>query len=466
MNRPLRFALLALLVSCTKTTPPPTPEPSTEPDPAPPAMSTEFNDEASDVAVTSAGDVMVVGLTEGGSYDGDLEPIDFWFMRRYSVEGKLKWQQRVDRCKNPPFVAGSVEPGSIGYCEDVSVSVASDNADNAYVLSQTRASYNYGDDVTLSYLSKYTADGTRLWDHRVAEFRSGDQGQTGRLVTDFAVGTDGSAYLIAPGAVKTMNRQNATLLKYGADGLKLWEKAGGFPDTDTVVVSGQSIYTAGVTDNVTDKDTDNAMTELHKLTTDGDPLWARTMPNPGYDEFVSLAVSGEAHVYVVTGVADTTRIYYDGSATITKFSGEGALLWTETLTPEPYWGVGEVAADAQGRLYLVGTAEMVGENGVESSFGYVLRYSPEGARDWLAPLQGAEQRGVLDTTAKPLGVVTTPTRDSYGNPQTRLYIAGVAEKRNSPWPDDAFLLSANDRSDEPDIEDAYPDSLEAFWINH
>ncbi len=280
---------------------------------------------------------------------------------------------------------------------------------------------------------------------------------------------DGSAYLIAPGAVKTTNRQNATLLKYGADGLKLWEKPGGLPDTDTVVVSGKNVYTAGVTDNETDKDTDNATTELHKLTTDGDPLWARTLPNPGYDEFVSLAVSGEAHVYVVTGVADTGRSYYDGTATITKFSGAGALLWTETLTPEPYWGLSEAAADAAGRLYLVGTAEMVGEVDTEfSSFGYVLRYSPEGARDWFAPLQGTGPRGVLGATVRPLGVATTPTKDSYGNPQTRLYVAGVTEQRssNSSWPDDAFLLSADDRSDEPTLEDAYPDSLEASWVNH
>ena len=464
MNRLLSFVLFALLVSCSKTSPP-TPEPSTEPDAAPPAMSTEFNDKASDVAVTSSGDVLVVGLTVGSHNEG-LEPIDFWFIRRYGVEGNLKWQERMDRCKNTPLTAGPVEPGSLVSCRDSSVSVASDDGGNAYVLSRTFAEYAYGDTVTLSYLSKYAADGTRLWDHRVAEFRSGDQGQSGRRITDFAVGMDGSAYLIAPGAVKTTNRQNATLLKYGADGLKLWEKPGGLPDTDTVVVSGKNVYTAGVTDNETDKDTDNATTELHKLTTDGDPLWARTLPSPGYDEFVSLAVSGEAHVYVVTGVADTGRSYYDGTATITKFSGAGALLWIETLTPEPYWGLSGAAADAQGRLYLVGTAERVGEVDTEfSSFGYVLRYSPEGARDWFAPLQGTGPRGVLGATAKPLGVATTLTRDSYGNPQTRLYVAGVAEQRNSSWPDDAFLLSANDRSDEPTLEETYPGSLEAFWVN-
>ena len=112
---------------------------------------------------------MVVGLTEGGSYEGDLEPIDFWFIRRYGAEGNLKWERRVDRCKNPPLVAGPVEPGSLTNCRDSSVSVASDDADNAYVLSQTQAEYAYGDDVTVSYLSKYTTDGTRLWDEQVAE---------------------------------------------------------------------------------------------------------------------------------------------------------------------------------------------------------------------------------------------------------------------------------------------------------
>ncbi len=137
-------------------------------------MSTEFNDRASDVAVTSAGDVVVVGLTEGGSYDGDLEPIDFWFIRRYGVEGNLKWQERMDRCKNAPLTAGPVEPGSLISCRDSGVSVASGGGGNTYVLSRTFAEYAYGDTVTLSYLSKYAADGTRLWDHRVAEFRSGD----------------------------------------------------------------------------------------------------------------------------------------------------------------------------------------------------------------------------------------------------------------------------------------------------
>ena len=102
----------------------------------------------------------------------------------------------------------------------------------------------------------------------------------------------------------------------------------------------------------------------------------------------------------------------------------------------------------------------------ELSFGYALRYSPEGARDWFAPLQGTGPRGVLDATVKPSGVVATPTRDSYGKPQTRLYIAGATEQGDSGWPDDAFLLAANDRSDEPEIEDGYPDSLEAFWVNH
>ena len=99
------------------------------------------------------------------------------------------------------------------------------------------------------------------------------------------------------------------------------------------MVVGRSVYTAGITDG----ETDTATTELRKLTTDGDPLWAQTLPNLSFGKFVSVAVSGEAHVYVVTGVRETTRIYYDGTVTITKFDGTGKVLWDETLTPEPYW---------------------------------------------------------------------------------------------------------------------------------
>ncbi len=461
MNRLLRFTLLALLVGCSQNVP--TPEPSTAPDFSPPAsMSTELADAAVDVAVTPNGDVLVVGFTAGDIGEvNDRKDVDFWFLRRYSAEGKLAWEQRVDRCEDPPFVPNvEPDPGSPPECADSSVAVASDDVGNAYALSQT----NTGEgDVITTYLSKYTVDGTRLWDEQVAEYHDDDQGGLGQLANDFAVATDGNAYLIARrGGPCSKVGQDAALLKYDTNGQKLWEKPGGFSDTEKVAVSGDSVYTAGVKKLCSYEDNpEGAVSKLRKLTTDSETLWEKIIPNSHDDFSVSLAVSGEARVYVVTGIDKADRIYDDGTATITKFDGEGNLLWNKTLEPEPYWALSETAVDARGRLYVVGTVETE----KRLTYGYALRYSPEGEQDWFSPLKAPGERGVLDSITYPLGIATTMTTDSYGNPQTRLYLAGYSATSGGSY-SDAFLVAANDRSDEEDQGGGYPSDLEAYWVKN
>lgn len=456
-NRVLYFALLVLLAGCSETTGPtaePPPSPSPNPFPAT-HMSTEDLDEARDVAVTPDGGALVVSLT-GGSY---------WLLRRHNNWGELTWEQKVNRCVVQPILEGPVEPGTPSGCSNQLGAVATDSSGNAYVLSQTLSFYAQQGSITRAFFSKYAIDGTLLWDKQVAELREDDGERSGQGISDFAVDGSGNAYLLALDITATYDTppsRDAMLLKYDTLGQKLWEKPGGYPETSKVVTSGGNVYTAGVAH----RGTSEATTELRKLTGDGDMLWQRSISETTLDHgaFVSLAVSGDTHVYVVTGVERVFEMYNNGVVKITKFGGDGTLLWDEILTPKPdrYWGLGEAATDTKGRLYIVGANDDSTDFTVYNS-AFALRYSPDGTRDWVFTLDGSSKRGVLSSSAYPLAIATFDTGSFYGEPQTRLYIAGFSETHFTGSVD-AFLLSVADVTEDADYLNDY--KLETNWVKY
>lgn len=257
-------------------------------------------------------------------------------------------------------------------------------------------------------------------------------GRTGHFVTDFTVNKTGEAFLIAPGATPLSGDGSSDfsqLSKFSSTGERLWDISPAAADLEQVASDGQgSVFVLG-------------KSGLHKFAADGASLWQRDLnfSSELYDN-TELVVAGDDHVYGITGTSylNATEGYSDGKLTVVKFNAQGELLWQTVLGPEPFLGFNAAAADASGRLYLVGTGDVLSETLPR----YLIRVSPDGALDWQQQLDFGERGGLLTAPEVPLAIaVGTAPNDLAA---TRAYIAGLWGQPNSgSASQDAFLYRAN-----------------------
>jgi hypothetical protein len=185
------------------------------------------------------------------------------------------------------------------------------------------------------------------------------------------------------------------LSKFSADGSFQWVKTWGGQGKDdvgqTVAVDGDNnIYIAGRFASINcDFDPGNAVDPhssngdldafISKLDSSGNFLWARTWGGPGWDAPGDLQFDQSGNVFVAGFFVNTVNFAPGGSNIITsnggrdaffsKFSSDGAYLWTKT-----WGGSGEdsginLTTDQDGNTYIVG------------GFSSIVNFDPAGGVD-------------------------------------------------------------------------------------
>jgi hypothetical protein len=308
-------------------------------------MGTSGMEYAYGVATDSIGNVYVVGATSG-SLGGNASAggVDL-FILKYDASGMKQWTSQLGTSS-----------------DDYATSVATDSADNVYVVGHTggRIGGNGAGGVDL-FILKYDASGVRQWNRQLGT--SGDDYGMG-VATDsvgnvYAVGyTDGGfdGYVSA-------GQSDLLVAKYDASGVKQWTRQMGTAWYDHGLSAATdlagNVYVAGYAGGGLDGNRSSGGYEAFVAKYDGSGVkqWTRQMGTTGDDWGSSVATDSAGSIYVVgytNGNLDGNVGSGGYDCFVAKYDGRGVKQWTRQMgTTAIDYALG-VATSSAGSVYLVG----------------------------------------------------------------------------------------------------------------
>lgn len=232
------------------------------------------------IYVTGYTNTNLNGVTTRGTYDA--------YLIKYAPDGTKIWTQ---------FIADSNGFRMESFAN--AVSVGSDGGITVVGhLNFTKGKFNGEDFIgshTNAFVTKYSASGVRLWSHLLG---SSISTKTSSVVgSGVATATDGSIYITGNNTGSELDGQIGTgpfVTKYSADGAKVWTKLLGFSSTypqgtSVAIGSDGGIFVGGSQAN------DGFVT---KLSTNGAILWNWKFSSAGNDQVNALAVANDGTLFV------------------------------------------------------------------------------------------------------------------------------------------------------------------------
>jgi hypothetical protein len=300
------------------------------------------------LTVDRFGNLYVTGTIKLNEKDYDYETI------KYDTNGNELWVRRYNR----PWT---------GYSYDRSNAIALDGAGNVYVTGNsfdgTRAAI-----VTI----KYDSNGGLLWVKLYQDYQA----------NAIAVTDDGNVYIAA-------SRSRYTIIKYSSDGMELWVKV------NTVGVIASSIgldrfgnaYITGYADGYAG----NSDYLTVKYDANGNFQWERRYDGGGGDFALSLAVDGNANVYITGWSGD--KVYNYDFVTI-KYDTQGKELWLKKFDADSTDEATALVLDDAGNVYVTGYSY----NNL-TAYDYVtIKYDTEGKQLWMISYDSPNHANNLPTS--------------------------------------------------------------------
>ncbi len=311
-------------------------------------------DEATAMAMTPDGNIVLTGFSTGSDNTRDIATVKF-----SAVDGETLWSRR--------WASGA---GS----RDEGWAIAVDTMGNIFVAGWTRISLVDTNYVTI----KYRSDGTEEW--AVVYDSTGGPDRAVALVADQAGGVYVTGY-----SFNGTNRDYLTV-HYLADGTVDWRRR------YNGVANGTDIATALVRDGngnlyVTGYSWAGSGARFNYLTVKysaaGETLWTRSYDGTATDSAIksdyaqALAVDDSGNVYV-TGRAGESGTWYD--ATTIKYSPSGVVVWVNRFD----WG--ENGLDGAGEIQIGPDYGVYCAGYTETNIGYfdmlIFRLTADGENEW------------------------------------------------------------------------------------
>eukprot|EP01031_Cornospumella_fuschlensis_P023513 gene23513-28519_t len=312
----------------------------------------------------------VSGAIHGESFSGDID----LFVMKFSTDGNWQWTR---------LAGTSGRDEGFGVAVDNSGSVYAAGTASGTLHSQASAG---GREVLLI---KFDSNGNRLWT-RLTGTGGNDEARA------IALDSTGIVYVTGytTGGLNGNSFQGVWdmfLIKYAADGTRLWTRQFGSWDQDqgrglavdpsnnnAIYVTG-FIRSAGI-DGQTNAGANDLM--LVKYNGDGTRLWTRLVGTSGDDEGFSVAVDLTGSVFVTGMVAGSVhgQNFAGGRDVILiKYSGDGTRLWTSLTGTSTFDAGRAVAVNNAGDIFVSGTYN----NYVSMPF---IKYATDGTREFLSLL--------------------------------------------------------------------------------
>ena len=187
--------------------------------------------------------------------------------------------------------------------------------------------------------------------------------------------------------------ENIILARYSSDGNPIWQRslAGTVSgEASGLCVSNDgSLYVVGSTNPSSSGQQSVGLVDcfIAKFTANGTPVWTRILGTRAIDQAVAVSAAPDDSVYVAGfsyGELGNQRNRGQSDAFVAKFTGDGSLQWTRLLGGESADRASAIAAAADGSVYLAGTAGggFEGKLSQGADDAFLAKLDPNGALIW------------------------------------------------------------------------------------
>ena len=272
-----------------------------------------------------------------------------------------------------------------------------------------------------AYITKYSSDGTQVWAKLF-----------GTSTTEFSTGIttsiDGSIYIFGitdgspDGQVNNGGVLDAFLVKYSADGVKIWTRLFGTNGSDVPVAaktgSDGSIYVTGFTTGSL-SGTINGPTDafLTKYSASGTKIWTKQFGSSGSDGSggITIGLDGSLYITGVTGGSIDGLTNSGGDDVfLTKYTQDGAKIWTKLLGTSGADSANSITTGIDGSIYIAGSTagSLDGKINKGDTAGFLAKYSADGVKIWVE---------LIDTTSEDTALSVAASSDGS------IYVSGYTE---------------------------------------
>ena len=278
-------------------------------------------------------------------------------------------------------------------------------------------SFNGGYD---AYITKYSSSGVQLWTKLFGT-------NANEMADAIATSLDGCFYISgftdgSPDGQVNNGNYDGFLVKYNANGEKIWTRLFGTSTTDlptdiTTATDG-SIYVTGATyGSMTGTNSGKSDVFVTKYTASGVKVWTKQFGTSGDDIGMTIKTGADGSVYV-GGATDGS---FDGNINsggldgfLTKFSADGLKVWTKFIGTNSTDGIGSLAIGIDGAIYASGTTagSLDGKINKGDTAGYLIKYTPDGVKIWTE---------LIDTSSEDTALSVATSTD------VSIYVTGYTE---------------------------------------
>jgi hypothetical protein len=332
---------------------------------------TEGDDSAEGVSVDMAGNVYVVGLTEG-TFPGQRRAgrVDA-FVCKFDGNGNEIWTRQFGT-----------------EYDDIAFDVSVDMAGNVYVVGYIDGIAVWEQKVLLvesgdAFIRKFNGNGNEIWTRQFGTERSDG-------ANDVSVDMAGNVYVVGwtggtfPGQ-RGKGDWDAFVRRYDGNGNEIWTRQFGTEGDDAALAMDMAgnVYVVGRTEGTFPGQRGAGKEDAFvcKYDGNGNEIWTRQFGTEGTDYAWGVSVDMVGNVYVV-GLTGGTFPGQRGAgkedAFIRKFDGGGNEIWTRQFGTEYDDIAFDVSVDDVGNIYVVGWTygTLPGQKGAGGADAFIIKFWP------------------------------------------------------------------------------------------
>ena len=274
-------------------------------------------------------------------------------------------------------------------------------------------------EITYSFIVKYDKDGKVLW-------QKGESTATNAYeLNGVAALNDGT--IVAVGQIKGKDHTEsakAVIIKYSANGSRLWEKTfdGNKTDIFTCVdATGNGFVVGGTTDSTTSDFEgitvmDGNTVIIMNFDFDGNILWNKYVFGDNGSSIGGIAADSYNNVFV-TCISSSTQgsfAHFEGfgkgyvDTAVIKYDYKGDYVWNYVIASTARDELGAVVANGDGGCTVAGYYEIIntykpdgtlsGLHNYGGTDGLVIRIKPDGTKKWITTVAGSANDFIEDIT--------------------------------------------------------------------
>ena len=325
-------------------------------------LGTRFDEYAYALTTGTDGAIYMAGET-AGNLDGPLNGGSYFygsnyaFLTKYNPDGTKAWTRLLGTSSSEYLMALTTGTDGAVYMAGATY----DNLSGPF----NSGSYFYGSND--AFLIKYNPDGTKAWTRLLG---TGYDDYASALTTgkDGAIYMAGFTYGDLDAQTNSgSDRGDAFLTKYNADGAKVWTRLLGTSSDDYAIdlTTGTdgAIYMAGTTYGNLDGKISSGGSDafLTKYNPDGTKAWTRLLGTSSDDYAYALTTGTDGAIYMAGytsgGNLDGETTSGGGDAFLTKYNADGTKVWTRLLGTSSGDSAHALTTGKDGAIHMAGFTE-------------------------------------------------------------------------------------------------------------